>query len=122
MKDFLKRWPFLWLFLPLALLVVASGPMLSMLDNWIVLQTGYEGMIPLSTLTILAFGLFAWMASLDLTFGMIKFNLRWLFDYYLNSKQCKEDFESTSAQFRLWYLFAWVALGVLSFTIIIAQM
>jgi hypothetical protein len=120
-SDFLKRWPFVWLVIPLGILLVSSGPLLSAVDQWITRMTGMEGMIPLSSLTILIMGVFAWMASADLTFGMLKFNLRWLFDYYLNDNKCKEDFEEQTGSFRLWYLFAWCALLILSFTIIVAQ-
>jgi hypothetical protein len=121
MKNLLKRWPILWLIFPLTILLIASGPALAWLDQWIRETTGEESMVPLSTLVILCMGLFAWMASADLSFAAIKFNLKWLWFYYLDDAQCKKDFYDVSPSQRQWLLFAYLALFMLTFAIIIAQ-
>lgn len=121
MLKFLKKWPLVALIVPLLALVFFSGPALAFVDRWLLQVTGEESLIPVSSLVIFAMGLFVWMASLDLSFAAIKFNLEFLFNYYSNLRQCKDDFFSQSGAFRLWYLFAWVALLMLTFALVIAS-
>lgn len=122
MLKFIKRWPLVALFIPLLVLVFFSGPALAYVDQWLTEFTGTESLIPVSSLVIFAMGIFAWISSLDLSLAAIKFNLEFLFEYYSNLQQCKEDFHSQSGSFRLWYLFAWVALLMLTFALLIAAL